>query len=251
MVRMMALAMCVLVLQACKTELYTGLDERQANQMISVLMRQGIEANREAVKGGGLTVRVDEGDFARAVQVLEAAGLPQAQFASLGDVFQSNGLVASPTQERAQLIYAMSQELSNTVAQVDGIRTARVHVDLPESDMRRKPARPASAAVFVRYESHVDIDPLIPKIKALVVGSIAGLEYERVSVIPVAAPVEEGATVAQMGSWLGVPVPAHSVGRLTQLFLLIGLLMAALAGAGTWWFMTRSARETRIYPHVS
>lgn len=245
--RTLALLLCVVVLQACKTELYTGLDERQANQMISVLIKHGIEARRDNAKDGSLTVMVEQAHFASAVQILEAAGLPQAHFDSLGDVFKSNSLVASPTQERAQLVYAMSQELSNTVTQVDGIRSARVHVDLPEADMRRKESRPASAAVFVRYDADVDIDPLIPKIKSLVVGSISGLAYERVSVIPVAAAVEDVAPGPRMAHWLGVPVPAHSVGRLLQLSLLLGLLAAVAASTGTWWFMTRAARRTRIY----
>ncbi|CAM4002615.1 type III secretion system inner membrane ring lipoprotein SctJ [Bordetella tumulicola] len=249
--RTVALVMCVLILQACKTELYSGLNERQANQMISVLMKHGIEARRESTKDGSLTVMVDEERFASAVQVLEAAGLPQAHFDSLGDVFKGNGLVASPIQERAQLVYAMSQELSNTVAQVDGIRTARVHVDLPDTDLRSKETRPASAAVFVRYEASVDVEPLIPKIKSLVAGSISGLDYERVSVIPVAVSVEEIAAEPKMASWLGVPVPEHSVGRLAQWSLLIWLLAAIVAGGGTWWFMTRSARGTRIYRQAS
>lgn len=65
-------ASLLLVLQACKVDLYSGLDERQANQMISELMKHGVNATRYAAKDASLTVRVDEDQFATAVEVLEA-----------------------------------------------------------------------------------------------------------------------------------------------------------------------------------
>lgn len=249
--RVLCVVLSALVLQACNAELYSGLDERQANQMISVLMKHGIQAQRQAAKDGRLSVLVDEDYFANAVQVLEAEGLPEAHFASLGEVFKGNGLVSSPTQERAQFVYAMSQELSNTVSQVDGIRTARVHVDLPDTEQRRKDTRLASAAVFVRYGEDVNIESLIPKIKSLVAGSISGLDYERVSVISVAASIEQADTAPRMGRWLGVPVPEQSVDRLMQLSLLSWLLVGVMAGGGTWWFARRTHRGARIYRQTS
>lgn len=237
----------VALLQACQADLYSGLDERQANQMISALSKHGVQAGRKAAKDGSLTVTVDEDQFAAAVQILEASGLPEAHFASLGDVFKSNGLVVSPTQERAQFVYAMSQELSNTVSQVDGIRTARVHVDLPDDDTRRRTNKTASAAVFVRYDAGVDIEPLIPKIKSLVAGSISGLDYERVSVIPIAAPAQAGSDMPRMTTWMGISIPEQSAGKLTQLAVLIVLLIAGLAAAATWWRTRRSLRTVRTY----
>ncbi|AHG62173.1 type III secretion system inner membrane ring lipoprotein SctJ [Advenella mimigardefordensis] len=236
----------VLLLQACKEDLYSGLDERQANRMISELMKQGIQADRYAVKDGSLTVTVDENQFAAAVQVLEASDLPETHFASLGDVFKGNGLVSSPTQEKAQLVYAMSQELSNTVSRVDGIRTARVHVDLQDDDAKRKTGKQASAAVFVRYSPDTDIESLIPKIKSLVSGSISGLDYERVSVIPVAAAEENGTYTPRMTTWLGVPVPQQSAGKLSQLVLLVLVLVAVLAALLTWWCLRWQARTTGV-----
>ncbi len=249
--RAAVMLLSVFLLQACKSDLYSGLDERQANQMISELSRNGIQASRHAAKDGTLTVTVDEDQFAASVQVLEASGLPEARFASLGDVFKNNGLVASPTQERAQFVYAMSQELSNTVSQVDGIRMARVHVDLPDDDTRRKSNSRASAAVFVRYDAGADIEPLIPKIKALVAGSISTLEYERVSVIPIAALASEVSNTVRMTTWLGIPIPEKSASRLTQLALVVVLLGAALIGGAFWWSMRRLPRGVRTYRQSS
>jgi type III secretion protein J len=249
--RAAALLSLLLVLQACKVDLYSGLDERQANQMISELMKHGVNATRYAAKDASLTVRVDEDQFATAVEVLEASGLPEAQFVSLGEVFKGNGLVSTPTQERAQLVYAMSQELSNTVSKVDGIRTARVHVDLQDDGTNRKNTKQASAAVFVRYDAGTDIEALIPKIKSLVAASISGLEYERVSVIPVPAPANDVADVTRMTTWLGVPIPEKSAGRLTQIVFFVLALVAVLTFAATWLWQSRRPRGIRTYRQAS
>ena len=37
---------CVLLLSACQTEIYTGLDEEQANAMLSVLLKRGVQAEK-------------------------------------------------------------------------------------------------------------------------------------------------------------------------------------------------------------
>lgn len=237
----------VLVLQACKVELYSGLDERQANQMISELMKHGIQAKRYAMKDGKLAVSVDENLFSTAVQILEASDLPEAKFVSLGEVFKGNGLVASPIQEKAQLIYAMSQELSNTVSKVDGIRTARVHVDIPEENTRMKSNKQASAAVFVRYNPGVNIDILIPKIKSLVAASLSDLDYERVTVIPVAASEGKIMNTPRMITWFGVLIPEKSVGKLNQLILFGSLLLAILTAIATWWCLKNTSGGLRTY----
>ena len=61
-------------LAGCSTELYSNLSEREANQMVQVLSRDGIEANRTATADGKYSVSVASSDFSLAV----ANSLPQA-----------------------------------------------------------------------------------------------------------------------------------------------------------------------------
>ena len=104
-----------------------------------------------AVKGGQYTVMVDKARFADAINILKEAGLPKQEFQSMGQVFKKDGLISSPTQERAQMIFALSQELSRTVSEIDGVLSARVHLVLPENDaapqlvLRRVCLHPPSA----------------------------------------------------------------------------------------------------------
>ena len=243
--RWLLLIALALLLQACDTELYTHLDEREANVIVATLARHGIAAQRNAEETGQMTVSVDESRFADAVAILDRAGLPTRQFANLGEVFKGNGLVSSPVQERAQMIYALSQELSHTVSQIDGVLSARVHVVLPDNDLLKRNSTPSSASVFVRYLASLDIDPLIPQIKTLVANGIAGLSYDNVSVVPVASKLAEapqGAASPAMDAFWGIAMPATSA---TRIAWLVGALVAALIAlaATVIWLVWRQQRQ--------
>jgi type III secretion protein J len=186
-----AAVLLALVLTGCKTELYTGLDEREANEMIALLMKNGIDASRLRTKDGSSSLQVSESRFADAVDLLKANGYPRERFANMGDVFKTSGLIASPTEERARFIYALGQELSRTINDIDGVITARIHVVLPKNDLLRQDITPSSASVFIRHDARAPLKQLLPQIKMLVANSIEGLAYEKVSVVFV--PVDRAA----------------------------------------------------------
>jgi type III secretion protein J len=224
-------AMCFL--QGCKSDLYTNLDQREANQIVATLLTHGISATRKPQKDGTLTVVVDEDQFARAVTLLAENGLPKAEFATIGSVFKKEGLVASPVQERAQMIYALSEELSRTVSEIDGVLSARVHVVLADNDPLNRFAAPASASVFIRHEPTLNINALIPQIKTLVANGIAGLSYEKVSVVPVAAPqrTREVPPALEVKEFLGLWLTKESESRVLWIAAATGAFILVLLGA--------------------
>jgi type III secretion protein J len=247
---MICVAAATLFLQACQENLYTNLSEREANTMVAALLRSGIPASRTVQGDGKMTIEVDKDRLADAVRVLEDAGLPKPSFASMGDVFQRDGLVASPTQERAQMVFALSEELSRTISEIDGVLSARVHVVLPDANPLRRDDSPSSASVFVRYEPSLDINPLIPQIKTLVANGIAGLSYDKVSVVPVASArsAETAAAPApELRTVLGVWMLAGSVGRAMLIVGGLALSCAALAVAlGVVLVRQRRSRTYRL-----
>lgn len=170
-------------LVACSgQELYRDVGEREANEMISVLMSAGIDSSKSPGEKGSFTVHVDESDFARAVEVLRQNGLPRENFESLGTVFEQKGFTSSKVAQQAQLIFGLSQELSNTISQFDGVIEARVHLALPEANALTGRASPPSASVFVKYREGLDLPAQTAAIKSLVTNSIEGLDYDNVSV---------------------------------------------------------------------
>lgn len=228
----------LLSLGGCKTDLYTKVQEREANEMLAVLLSKGVDAVRVVGKDGTSTIQVEAKQLAFSIDVLNDQGLPHQPFKSLGEVFKGSGLVASPVEERARYVYALSEELSRTISDIDGVISARVHVVLPKNDLLRQDTTPSSASVFIRHDSNAKLSALLPQIKMLVVNSIEGLSYDKVAVVFV--PVERAqrelpsATVAapvQPTKFISTPVLAVGVAGAGAAFgILSYVLLSRRAG---------------------
>jgi len=181
--RRIAPILLLLMLAACgREQLYGKLSEAQANEMVAILRTAGVDAVKSENGENGWAISTTSGQFARAIEVLHAAGYPRDEFASLGTVFKKEGFVSSPTEERARLVFGLNQELSNTISQIDGVVQARVQVAMPEPDPLNTQPKPASASVFVKYQPGSDIERQVGQIKALVVNAVEGLQYPNVTV---------------------------------------------------------------------
>lgn len=179
-------ASLILTVAGCSDQdVYGKLGESEANKMVAVLRQADISADKRQSGDGEWSVSVAREDFPEAVRVLNASGLPENDFASLGEIFEKKGFVSSPVEERARLIYGLSQELSHTVSEIDGVVQARVHLAIPETAPLSDQTKPSSAAVFVKYQPGYDLPGRTGAIKALVTNSIEGLSYDRVSVVMV------------------------------------------------------------------
>lgn len=220
-----AVLLLACLLAGCKVDLYSGLNEAEANEMVAALSTEGIAADKQRSDGGGQgggawQVRVDEGRLSAALELLRAQGLPHDRYQSMGQVFQKQGLVSTPAEERMRYIYAVSQELSQTLRTVDGVVAARVHVVIPANDPLSDKIRPSSAAVFIKHRPDVDLRLLAPAVKDMVAHSIEGLSHEQVSLSLFesrrAGPVQPAA-----------PAPAAAALPTQTGVILIGLLLAA------------------------
>ncbi|MCK1627317.1 type III secretion inner membrane ring lipoprotein SctJ [Bradyrhizobium sp. 160] len=210
-----------------KIELYRNLSAREANEMLALLMRQGIRAERTTDTGGTSSLVVPTEDVPRAMNVLDSAGWPRDHFADMGTLFKKDRMISSDIEERVRYIYGVTQELSQTLSIIDGVLNARVHTVLPEtaSDDRNPPAS-STAAVLVRYKPGAPIDQIVPKIKELVANSLRGLSYDRVSVALVEAN-QDNTTLGRTDFTAGAserPFP------LFLLICLVGAIAASLIG---------------------
>ena len=227
--RVLAAIAVVAALGGCSgTELYSRLSERQANELVAALQSAGIRSEKRGRDPATWSVEVARGDFARAVDTLRAAGLPREEFETLGQVFRKEGFVSSALEERARLIYGLSQELSNTLSTIDGVVVARVHLAVPERDPLADKPRPASASVMVKHRPGVDMSRHIGQIKALVVNSVEGLSYDNVTVTLFPALDANAAGPATAAVPAGVL--SQRVGWIAGVFGLV-LLAAAAFGA--------------------
>lgn len=230
---------CALVLGGCQSELYSNLGEPEANQILSVLMSNGIGAEKIAKGKDGFTVAVDNRDMLRAIALLNDRGLPKNTRETIGKVFQKSGLMSSPFEERVRYIYALGEDVASTLSQIDGVVTARVHLVIPDAPQLGQAVKPSSASVFIKHQPGTDLEFLVPQIRRLVSSAIEGLDYQSVTVVLSEAKAAKQDTGPAMASTVdvlpGVAVRDTDVPRFWQivyavLIVFFGLAAAAVAG---------------------
>lgn len=238
--QILALGTC-LVLAACggRVDLMGAIPEEEANEVLAALIKASIPTEKVAGKEGMVGVRVASADVGRALEVLRDNGLPRERFAGMGQVFKKEGLISSPLEERARYIYALSQELSNTLSKIDGVLAARVHVVLPERGTAGETGVPSTAAVFIKHQDGYNLEIIQPQIRRLVTNSIPSLTADRVSVVFVASQARSGTAAPEAAShsvW-GFEVPAQTASGLSLLLwslaACVAIALAAL-GYGLW-----------------
>ena len=189
--RLVCMFLMVAALAGCKADIYTGLTEREANEMLAALLEQDIPAWK-AADNDLFKVNVREEDLREALSVLEAEGLPRSSRKSIGEVFAGGGIVSSPFEERVRYVYALGEEVAQTLQQMDEVVVARVHIVMPEDPELGETAKPSSAAVFIKHHADKDLTHMNPQIRRLVSNAIDGVSPEQVSIVLVRAQRLEG-----------------------------------------------------------
>jgi type III secretion protein J len=224
------------ILAGCKVDLYSELSEEQANEMIALLLQNDIYAEKMIQKGGLVTLRVDENQFASAVNLLKVNGYPKNSYVTSEILFQDSGMVSSPTEEWAKFTYARSQEVAQTLSQIDGVVLARVHIAVPKKITVIDKAQPPSASVLIKYDPAYDLVSLTPHIKKLVMNSIEGLEYDQVSLVMTPTVVQN----SNSNSFMNLNGNTVAIQKSSNMYL-YGLLFLGLVvvGGGAWFILGR------------
>src|SRR3954466_14100333 len=133
------LLFAVPVLAGCAVPVAAGLDEGDANRVVVALDQAGIDASKEAdpATEGRFRVTVPRDDSSRALATMADEQLPRAKSHGLLEAADRGQLVPSQAAEHAQLVLGLSGELERTLGSVDGVLSARVHMNLPFRDALR------------------------------------------------------------------------------------------------------------------
>lgn len=232
-IRTLVLVLCAaLALAGCgKAALYDQISENDANEMLSVLGKAGIVADKSRQSADGWKVVVSSESVAVALEILTSSGLPRERFRNIGDLFPKEGLISTPVEEHMRTIYALSQELGRTISHIDGVIEARVHISLPDNACFQKVQNLSSASVFIKYRAEVNMQQNVLAIKDIVVGAVKNLTHAQVmvSLFPW-TPQATNDTSVEYTQVLGVALSPRSYSRFIWLVSLPWLLLSVLAG---------------------
>lgn len=179
------LILLILLLTGCKQqELLNNLDQQQANEVLAVLQRQNIYAEKNYDGKNGYSITVEAKDFAAAVDWLKIYHLPARPDVNISQMFPSDSLVSSPRAEKARLYSGIEQRLEQTLRAMDGIMSARVHVsyDVDEGE-NGAPGNQVHLAVLAIYDRDINPEHKINEIKRFLVNTFSNVEYENISVV--------------------------------------------------------------------
>src|SRR6056297_3125298 len=161
--------------------LYGDLPPESAAQIVESLDAHGIRY-RINDRTGAVSV---PGDRVRETRLkLAGEGLPHLQARGFDVLQKDSGLGVSSFMEKARYNHALEQELSGSIASLDNVKGARVHLAIPkQSAFIRKKDKPAASVLVSLYPGRELSERQLAGIVHLVAFSVPGLEAEQVSVV--------------------------------------------------------------------
>ncbi len=152
-----------------------------ANDVIEVLQANRIGFDIDPSSG---VVLVRESDLHQARLAVAGAGLSNDQTIGYELLDQDQPLGTSQFMENARYLRSLEGELARTISSINQVRTARVHLAIPERSVFVRDQREPSASVFADLYAGAQMDPeSVKAIRNLVASSIPELKPENVSIV--------------------------------------------------------------------
>ncbi len=161
--------------------LYSDLSSMDASAIAAKLEEVKIPYE---VSSDGTRVMVSDTEVGRARMLLAQAGLPNG--GSMGyELFdKQNGFGTTNAVQNINALRALEGELARTISSLDPVRSARVHLVLPQRELFARETRPASASVALGLRPGKRIESeQIAAIQSLVASAVPELKAESVSII--------------------------------------------------------------------
>jgi type III secretion protein J len=185
--RRLALMLCLLFATAgCRAQVQHGLEEKDANEIVSVLAMRGFDVAKLPEKGRKPTwaIEVNKNQASDATRVLTELKLPRPPRASTRELVSQPGLVETPTAERARQLEGVEGDLELALESLDGVASAAVELAVPLAPPRAGQApAPTRASVLLRVQpdAQVRLTEQRDALRGLVAGAVEGLKIDDVT----------------------------------------------------------------------
>ncbi|HMM45607.1 MAG TPA: flagellar basal-body MS-ring/collar protein FliF [Candidatus Macondimonas sp.] len=161
--------------------LFNGLSDKESGQIVEFLQTQKIPFRINDTTG---SIEIPS-DQVHAVRLkLATQGLPQGAGVGLEMLAQPQGLGVSQFMESARYQHALEVELARSIASLQPVQEARVHLALPKASAFVRDQKQPSASVIVQLHPGRSLEVgQIAAIVHLVAASIPGMESAQVMVV--------------------------------------------------------------------
>lgn len=160
--------------------LYTELATEDAAAIVEKLKTQQIPYK---IESGGTAILVPEERVAGLRLELAAGGLPRGGNVGF-EIFDQARIGATEFEQQVNLRRALEGELSRSVMTIEGVKSARVHLVLPERRLFAARSESASASVVVRLGNSAGFGKReVAAVVHLISAAVPGLSKDRVSVV--------------------------------------------------------------------
>ena len=159
---------------------FTNLTPEDGAAAATHLQMAGIPFQLDA---GGTSISVPERRVFEARMLLANAGLPRA--AGVGfELFDKGDVGVSEMTQRVNLQRALEGELARTIGALSEVRSARVHLSIPQRTILARDTSAGSAAVVLHLQPGRRVsDAQVAGIRRLVSSAMVGVKAEAVSVV--------------------------------------------------------------------
>lgn len=177
---------------------FTNLSPEDSAEASTALKAAGVPFRLEA---GGAALAVPANRIYDARLLLATAGLPRGGGVGM-ELFDRGDLGVTEFTQKVNLRRALEGELARTISRFDGVRSARVHLTLPERGSFRAEERKATAAVVANLRPGRTLgERELAGIRHLVASSVPGLTAREVTIVDGQGTVlgESGASGEALG----------------------------------------------------
>jgi flagellar M-ring protein FliF len=161
------------------TTLYSDLTLEDSSAVIKELERQGISYE---MKNDGAILMVPRDKVARLRMKLAESGLPKGGGIGYEIFDKSDALGATSFVQNINKLRALEGELARTIGALDRVKSARVHLVMPEKPLFARDKIEPSASIVLKVRGGLEVQQ-VRAIRHLVASAVQGLKAERVSII--------------------------------------------------------------------
>ena len=177
---MVIVGLLYLINRTSYSVLYSGLDPQDAGVIVEKLKADKVSYR---LGNGGTTILVPSGKVYDLRLELANQGIPQ--IGSVGyEIFDKNNLGTTDFVQRINYRRALEGELARTIATLTEIKSARVHLVIPERALFSEDQKPTTASIVLKLKTGAQLSPRqIRGISHLVAASVEGLQPEDVTIV--------------------------------------------------------------------